>query len=137
MTIVISRHEFYKSLLRAFDEEETRTLCSMVLNIHYDDLPGEGLAAKQRELIAYFERRDQNGELISAVTTQRPKVIKFATGRLGPILGVDNTIPDPAEDETTFFTEIGRRTMTVELQHKITALALLTLVIIELLKLIL
>ena len=114
MKIAISRRDFYEALLRSFDKDETETLCSMVLGIDYDDLAGRGLAAKQRELIAFFERRDRNGELIGAVVAQRPRTVEFATGRLGPLLRVNKEMPDPAHHPNSFFTELGRRIISAE-----------------------
>lgn len=117
MKIAISRRDFYEALLRSFDKDETRTLCSIVLGIDYDDLAGESLAAKQRELIAYFERRDRNGELIGAVVTQRPNLLTLDTGRLGPLFRVAGQVPDPM-DRLSFHTEMARREIHNEIRSK-------------------
>jgi hypothetical protein len=137
VSVTVSRQEFYEALLSAFDEQETRTLCSIRLGIDYDNLPGEGLAAKHRELIAYFERRDRNGELIGAVSAQRPRLLKLDTSRLGPLLRVNGDIPDPARDRDSFYTAMAQRSVVGECQHKLTLVAVLVLVLVELLRLVL
>ena len=129
MTISISRQAFFEAILRAFDENETKTLCSIALGVDYDDLPGNGLAAKQRELILYFERREQNGALISAVTAQRPNIIKINTGKLGALLRVNNEMPDPESHRPAFLAAMGQRSVGGEYFNKI-ILALLMLVAI-------
>ncbi len=60
-------------LAERFDEEEFRTLC-FDLGIDYDELRGEGQAAKARELVAYFERRQQVDKIIQAGRLQRPDI---------------------------------------------------------------
>ena len=123
MTVKISRREFYEAISDAFNEEELRTLCSIKLGINYDDLPGDGLAAKLRELITYFERRDRNGELIGAVSTQRPHLLSLDTGRLGPLFRVPGEIPDPADRES-FHTEMARRNIRGEVRGKVALMIL-------------
>ena len=133
MTIKISRREFYEAVLHAFDEQETRALCSMVLGVDYDDLRGEGLAAKQRELIAYFERRDRNGELVGAVAVQRPNILSLDTGRLGPLLGVPGEFPDPV-DRISFHTEMAQREVRGEVASRLVLVALVVLVFLEIVR---
>jgi hypothetical protein len=62
-----------EKLERHFDREELRTLCSD-LEVDYDDLPGEGRAAKVRELVGYHERRGQLDELVKRCSELRPNV---------------------------------------------------------------
>jgi hypothetical protein len=131
MSVKISRREFWEALLYAFNEEDTRSLCSMALGMEYDDLPGDGLAAKQRELIAYFERRERNGELISAVSRERPRLLTLDTGRLGPLLGVPGEFPDPV-DRVSFHTEMARREVRGEVANRAVLVALVALVFLEL-----
>lgn len=66
--------ELLETLLNHFDIEELRTLC-FNLNIHYDDLRGEGRVGKARELIAFCERHGRLPELIEAIKKQRPRVV--------------------------------------------------------------
>lgn len=56
---------------QSFDDEELHTLCAD-LGIDYDSLPGEGKAAKARELVSYMERRGQTHTLVAACYSQRP-----------------------------------------------------------------
>ncbi len=62
-----------KTLIETFDENELKTLC-FNLGLNYDDLPGERKSDKGRELIAYFDRRGQLSQLVSAVREARPKM---------------------------------------------------------------
>lgn len=43
-------------LTKYFNRDELITICAD-LNVNYDELSGEGLSAKARELIAYLNRR--------------------------------------------------------------------------------
>ena len=52
-----------EKIIRHFDLEELRTLCAD-LGVDYADLPGEGRAAKVRELVAYFERQSRIAGLV-------------------------------------------------------------------------
>ena len=56
-----------------FDVEEFRTLC-FELGVNYDNLRGEGLAPKMRELIAYCQRRNQVEKLITMIKQERPSI---------------------------------------------------------------
>ena len=55
--------ELHKILSKQFDEGELRIFC-FNLEVDYDDLPGEGKVNKARELIGYFDRRNQLSKLI-------------------------------------------------------------------------
>ena len=44
------------------------------LGIDYDDLPGEGKAAKARELIEYLDRRDRIRQLVIVGRELRPDI---------------------------------------------------------------
>lgn len=65
------RDELLKALTAFFNEEELRTLC-FGLGVQYDDLSGEGLEGKSRELIAYSERHGGVVELIDRIVELRP-----------------------------------------------------------------
>lgn len=60
-----------KQLVATFDTEELRTLC-FSLQVDYDSLTGDGKAAKVRELVAYYDRRDEMDKLIVAAHRLRP-----------------------------------------------------------------
>jgi len=62
-----------EKVIRYFDEEELRTLCGD-LGVDYDDLRGEGKAAKAREFVNYLERRGRLPELVRKCSELRPKV---------------------------------------------------------------
>ncbi len=57
-----------------FSEEELRTFC-VDLSLDYASLSGENKEAKARELVAYFERRDDLERLITAIQESRPGII--------------------------------------------------------------
>jgi len=57
---------------RHFDLEEFRTLCAD-LGVRCDDLPGEGLVARIRELVSLCERRDCLSELVQYCKKQFPQ----------------------------------------------------------------
>ena len=58
----MDRLELLNFIRAKFDDNEVRELC-FALNIDYESLPGEGKAAKTRELVALCERRDRLPEL--------------------------------------------------------------------------
>lgn len=58
-----------------FDEEELRTLCSD-LDVDYDSLPGDGKAAKARELAGHFTRRGQEYLLAVTIAGLRPNAVE-------------------------------------------------------------
>ena len=54
-----------------FNDNELRDLC-FDLGVDYESLPGEGKAARARELVAYFQRRNRLAELEAACLRLRP-----------------------------------------------------------------
>ncbi len=66
-----------QNLLRAivahYNREELKTLC-FSLGINYDELGGEVLSAKARELLAYLDRRGRIPDLIATGKRLRPDV---------------------------------------------------------------
>ncbi len=54
-----------------FNDNELRDLC-FELGVDYESLPGEGKAAKARELVAYCQRRTRLAELEAACRRLRP-----------------------------------------------------------------
>ncbi|MBL7062642.1 MAG: hypothetical protein ISS49_00355 [Anaerolineae bacterium] len=65
--------ELHRLLVEHFDLEELRTL-AFDLGVDFDDLRGEGKAAKARELIAYLERRNRWANLVTAIKTSRSDI---------------------------------------------------------------
>lgn len=65
--------ELHRELSDSFDLEELRTLC-FTLGIDYQNLPGEGKAAKARELVAYCERKGRILDLLEAYYEARPSL---------------------------------------------------------------
>jgi hypothetical protein len=57
------------------DLEEFRTLC-MDLGIKYDNLRGEGLSARMRELVLHLDRRNALERLTDWLRQNRPDVIR-------------------------------------------------------------
>ena len=62
----VESQELYRILNNRLNKEELKTLCFR-LHIDYDSLSAEGKAAKIRELIKYFERRDKLDKLQAEV----------------------------------------------------------------------
>ena len=60
-------------LVDRLDLEELRTLC-FDLGVDYDNLGGEGKGGKVRELLAYFQRRDQLSQLVRYIRHHRPDI---------------------------------------------------------------
>jgi hypothetical protein len=58
----MDRVELAKFIRDKFNDSELRDLC-FELHIDYESLPGEGKAAKARELVSFCERRDRLSEL--------------------------------------------------------------------------
>ncbi len=56
-----------------FSEGELRTLCFDV-GVDYDSLPGRGKADKARELVEYFQRRQDLSALVEVGRVQRPDI---------------------------------------------------------------
>ena len=65
--------EIHQVLLRHFNLEDLRTLC-FDLNLEYDDLKGEGRAAKARELVKQMLREQRLPYLQTAIKRARPTV---------------------------------------------------------------
>lgn len=66
--------ELRRVLTERFDLEELRNLC-FDLGIDFDNLRGEGKAAKARELVAYLQRRQELERLIVAIRRERGEII--------------------------------------------------------------
>ncbi len=60
-----------QNLVDYFDKEELYTL-SNDLGVNYDELRGETLSGKARELILYLERQARLAELLRALAQERP-----------------------------------------------------------------
>lgn len=58
----MDRVQLVKFIRDKFSDSELRDLC-FELHIDYESLPGEGKAAKARELVSYCERRDRLPDL--------------------------------------------------------------------------
>ena len=60
-------------LAKRFDAEELKNLCAD-LDVPFDDLAGEGHAAKARELVAYLDSRDRLNRLRKSIRQKRPDI---------------------------------------------------------------
>jgi hypothetical protein len=69
----IDRPKLRQMLTERFNESELKNLCSD-LDIKYDDLSGEGIGDKARELISYCQRHKRISELIKRGEELRPDV---------------------------------------------------------------
>jgi len=80
----VDRSKLLDLLTSRLSLEELRTLCftleERVKDLRYDDLPGEVLEAKARELIAFLARRDQLGLLLVELFEQRPDLADERAG---------------------------------------------------------
>ena len=62
-----------------YDVEEFRTLC-VDLGVSYDELRGEGLSARVRELVLYLGRRERFEPLLQRLSRERPDSFDLDTG---------------------------------------------------------
>jgi hypothetical protein len=69
-----------QGIVSNFNSNELKTLCAD-LGVNYDDLGGEGLEAKTRELILYLSRRGALSELVAYCLSARPE---YAWPQEGP-----------------------------------------------------
>ncbi len=60
-------------ILSSFNLEDFRNLCAD-LGVLYDDLPGEGLSARIRELILRLDREQRLDDLLNFCAYLRPKL---------------------------------------------------------------
>jgi len=58
ITSTIDRVELFSEIKKRVDNEDFRTFC-FILGIDFDELPGGRKSSRIRELIIYFERRDE------------------------------------------------------------------------------
>jgi DNA-binding NtrC family response regulator len=68
-----NRVSLYNNLVIYFNLEEIRTLC-FLLEIDFDNLPGDGKAAKARELVLYCRRHRTLGKLRDAIRRERNRM---------------------------------------------------------------
>lgn len=64
--------KFRDEIINSFNRAEFIDLC-MSLHVDFDDLGGDGLGEKARELILYFKRRNQLQELRDHIRLLRPR----------------------------------------------------------------
>ena len=81
-----------------FSEEELRTLC-FDLDVDYDSLPGEGKAAKARELVSYLERHNRIPDLVELGEERRPDISWEDIPKETEIVGVTDIEFVNREDE--------------------------------------
>jgi hypothetical protein len=65
--------ELNSKMNQVFSQGDIESLC-FDLGIDFDSLPGQGKAAKIRELIAFCQRRGRDEELVAKVRAERPQV---------------------------------------------------------------
>jgi tetratricopeptide (TPR) repeat protein len=85
------RIELHRILSQRFIEDEFRTLC-FYLGVSYDNLSGEGLSGKARELLIYCEHREQIPELIATGKRLRPD-ISWPDAPIPPKLQLPHNLP--------------------------------------------
>ena len=62
------------ALDNGYSDGELRDLC-LELNLDYEDLPGDGQAAKARELVLFCKRRGLLAALVERVMRDRPHLL--------------------------------------------------------------
>lgn len=67
------RIQLYEQINNTFSDEELRTL-TWFLVVEYDDLSGNGRAAKTRELIGFMQRHGRLDEFVNALRRLRPHI---------------------------------------------------------------
>src|SRR3954471_12257045 len=74
---MIDRVQFRNLLITHFNLEEFKDLCFELssLGVSYEELAGDGLGAKARELILFCERANITPALIAACRQMRPRVV--------------------------------------------------------------
>ncbi len=80
-------------LVSYFNDNELRDLC-FDLGIDYESLPGEGKAAKARELVDYCRRYDRLSDLEAACQRLRPKAFKDS-----PTASAGSATPSKAQEQ--------------------------------------
>ncbi len=69
-------------LAEQFSADELATL-AFDLGLNVEELPGEGLGGRAREMVRWFEQRGRLGELAAEVRRQRPQVqFRFSRRRI-------------------------------------------------------
>lgn len=63
----------HQMFIERFSESDLRSL-TFYLNIDYEELAGEGVASKARELIQYVERRGRIHDLLEVIQRSRPDI---------------------------------------------------------------
>jgi hypothetical protein len=81
MTALLTR--LHRFIAENYDQEELRTLC-FDLQVRYDDLRGEGLSARARELVLWLGRRHQLDRLLAQLAQLRPDTFADAGLSTGP-----------------------------------------------------
>jgi len=71
--VQVDRVELLDLLSTHFSENDLRDLC-FILDVGYDDVPGETRTGKARELILYMERRSRLPELVEAARQLHPDI---------------------------------------------------------------
>jgi len=66
--------ELNSKMNQVFSQGDVESLC-FDLGIDFDSLPGQGKAAKIRELVAFCQRRGRDDELLAKVQAERPHVV--------------------------------------------------------------
>ena len=80
-----------KILIESYNDSELRDLC-LDLDVDYESLPGEGRAAKARELVYYLERRNRTPELYAAINRKRRDPHPVPTLRPLPVQWIVATV---------------------------------------------
>lgn len=83
----INQLQLHEVINRQFSFDEFQVLCSE-LKIDIDNLPGEGIDAKTRELIAFMERNNRFNELVDKIRRARP--LAFDQLKTDSMMGIQN-----------------------------------------------
>jgi hypothetical protein len=120
-----SRVRLRRTLAERFGLEDLRNLC-FDLGVDYNALPGEGTAAKARELVAAFERRQALTELVRCGQQVRPDIawddLTAPAHPSSPPLAATDKLVVVLDQFEELFLRVGSRQRTRFFQELATAL---------------
>lgn len=67
------RMALWRALVDRTNAEDLRNLC-FLLGLDYDAIPGSGRSGKAREIVSYFQRREDLDALTDALNRLRPDI---------------------------------------------------------------
>ena len=93
------RAQLRELLARSFDLEDLRTL-AFDLGLNHEDISGDTVRARTRELIAFLEKRERLSELIAWARRERPTIDWVNLANPANAKSVEVSVPTPVKNET-------------------------------------